>query len=833
MFTILFCSVSPLLYSQGLRIKGNDHLIDERTSYSVFETKHPVFSDKLDISFEMAMPVPSTVGYIFRIKNEEDKYIYNLLINDQGSSIRFKFSHEGYDVKIDALPDPQKIQEQQWIKVYLSFDLKKDSLMLQINDDRYYTGDLKLKDKWKPQILFGRSDYVIDIPPFIMRNLVISDNKQRYHFPLDESSGESVHNDKKEVIGNVTNPEWIINDAYHWKMVDSYSSRTVSGTNFNPETQEIYYFNTDSIVFHNVRTGTSHTMQYANDCPMTLRLGTNFIDSARKRLYVYEVFDLLAGNVSMAYLDLETLEWTKQSSEILPTQLHHHGNYFDAENRRYIIFGGFGNLMYNKYFFSYNLDRDKWETLELTGDTISPRYFTSMGYDRYADCLYVFGGMGNNSGDHTVGRRYFYDLYKIDLRVNHITKLWEIPWRDENVVPVRNLVVADDSTFYTLCYPEHFSNSELRLYRFSIKDGAHQVVGDSVPIRSEKITTNANLYYNEAFSTLFDIQQEFEDDDIASTTRVNRLLFPPVTLEQLSVYSASNGQDNRMLIGIILAVAAILSFFGLLILRRKRKKQQTVVQEGYPVKESGKPVRLDTTTRANAVYLFGEFAVYDRYNKDITYLFSAKLKQAFLLILQYSFDNGISSQQFSEFLWPDKSSEKDKLKNLRGVTLNHLRKILKELDDINLVHENGMFKLLFKGSSYCDYVCLYEIMSSVNENKDWDEVARIISRGKFLQTFDEPMFDHFRDIVDRKIDPFLSNRIKAEFETENYPMVIVLVEAFFNIDPINEDALHYLLISLSKTGREDLAKNYYARFISEYKVMIGEDYPRSYSDILS
>ena len=58
------------------------------------------------------------------------------------------------------------------------------------------------------------------------------------------------------------------------------------------------------------------------------------------------------------------------------------------------------------------------------------------------------------------------------------------------------MVIQDDSYFYTLCYPEHCSNTYLKLYRFAFKDGAFQILGDSIPIRSEKIS-NGNKVYND------------------------------------------------------------------------------------------------------------------------------------------------------------------------------------------------------------------------------------------------------------------------------------------------------------------------------------------------
>ena len=86
---------------------------------------------------------------------------------------------------------------------------------------------------------------------------------------------------------------------------------------------------------------------------------------------------------------------------------------------------------------------------------------------------------------------------------------------------------------------------------------------------------------------------------------------------------------------------------------------------------------------ANSMYLFGDFSVFDRSGRNISYMFSLRIKQIFCLILRYSDADGISSKQLSDLIWPDKP--KDKVKNSRGVAINHLRKILKELDGIELV----------------------------------------------------------------------------------------------------------------------------------------------------
>lgn len=92
----------------------------------------------------------------------------------------------------------------------------------------------------------------------------------------------------------------------------------------------------------------------------------------------------------------------------------------------------------------------------------------------------------------------------------------------------------------------------------------------------------------------------------------------------------------------------------------------------------------------DSVCLFGDFSARDKNGKDITYMFTERLKQAFCLILQDSPQGGITSKRLSDTLWPDK--EQGKAKNSRGVVINHLRGVLGEMDGVSLEYGNGTFK---------------------------------------------------------------------------------------------------------------------------------------------
>jgi two-component SAPR family response regulator len=136
-------------------------------------------------------------------------------------------------------------------------------------------------------------------------------------------------------------------------------------------------------------------------------------------------------------------------------------------------------------------------------------------------------------------------------------------------------------------------------------------------------------------------------------------------------------------------------------------------------------------------------------------MFSAQLKQIFCLILQYSAtEDGIASQRLSAILWPDKPA--DKVKNSRGVTINHLRKVLSELNGIELIYDKGYFKIAQTGEFYCDYTRCIQIISSHEVEKHRDELAEILSRGKFLQLSDHPLYQSFKEEMEKKLKPVLS-----------------------------------------------------------------------------
>ncbi len=806
---------------QGLKFKGNSYLIQERTSYSVFDTSAPVFKDSLSINFDIQCDTLQQVGYLFRIKTQVQDLTFNLTYDSQGKDIVYQLNLEGKN-RLMTLAVPKE-DNNHWSKLKLHFDLINGLISFSI-DNYSQIHKLKLPQSLETKVLFGCSDYFIDIPSFSIRNLTISGKNSKFEYPLNEHTGSIVYPRTGNIRGHINNPIWLINDAYYWKYVSQQSSRKAAGFNFDPIKQSLYYFNKDSLIFYNMANGKIRTIKYNDECPVDFRLGDNFLNPANNSMIVYETYKTLSKDIMMAEYSFDSNTWSVISKEKLPTERHHHGRFFDKKNNRLIIFGGFGNLLYTNDFYGFDLNRKTWSKLHFKGDIIHPRYFLSMGYLESTNCLYIFGGMGNESGEYNVGRKYFYDLYKVDLNTYTIKKLWEIDWKNEDMVPVKSMIIDEEKqTFTTFCYPEHYSNTFLKLYEFSLLDGKYSTLGDSIPIRSEKIGTNAQLFLDKKADKLYAVVQEFDNDDIASKFKLYTLSYPPVSFDSLQMTPPS-GKSNKLFLYIIpIVIIAIILVFT--IYWRGHRKEKV---KNHPVlnhlEESLNLPKQEITNTPNSIFLFGKFSIINKFGKEIEYMFSTRLKHSFLLILQKSANGGITSKELTDTLWDDRNNKK--AKNIRGVTINGLRKILEELDGISLIYEKSTYRIEVNERCYCDYL---SFLSLLNKNKDnTTEFIKILSNGEFLKNNDEPLFDAWKAVVEDKLELELQLTLKNSYEKKNYQTVATLAKIILDVYPLSDYALSSFIKASIKLNKEKQAEERYIKFTNTYKLMMGEEYKTPY-----
>ena len=560
------------------------------------------------------------------------------------------------------------------------------------------------------------------------------------------------------------------------------------------------------------------------------------------KLYVYELNNLPLGDATVAALDLNNQEWKQTGVAALPVQLHHHDGFWDETTGKYLVFGGFGNKRFNNTFLEYDIEGDRWDTLSYSGDRIIPRYFSGMAVNKNREHIYVFGGMGNESGEQSVGRNYLHDLYLLDRKQQSVRRLWQNASGHRLVVARDMILTPDEKYIYALCYPDYLSDTYLQLYRLTVDDGTMKALGDSIPMRSEEIMTNANLYYNSLTHEYYCTTTEF-DKKGHTVIRTYVLSAPPVSLDEIRSYGSRSSLEIRWL-WIMAGIGVLLLAGGVLFVRKKRGKQRNAVLESSSVlmsppvgREPDKSVQGKETlakedfesslVRPNAVYLFGPFTVIDRNGRDITHLFSSRLRQVFIYILLHSTHNGVLSASLNEVFWPDKPD--DKVKNLKGVTINQIRKNLAELDGVELVHDKGYFRLVFT-DCYCDY---FRFRTLKNAEEVENELGILLMRGKFLDGMDAGMMDHFKQKVEEFLSSFLPLEIERLYQQHKYDAVIRFCNVLFRVDPVNELALAYGMHALNHTGSSQEAILQYSLFVREYRQMMNEEYSTSYAELMS
>lgn len=843
-FLFLLTGMTLFAYSQGLLFQANDKEIKERTSLQIFqEGEIPCFTKNFQLSFELSIRDFDTFGYVFLLKEDQGKTKYSFTytyLDGENSTFKFntdgKENHYSLNLRNDALA-------YQWIPVSFAFDLQQDVLTIRIGDNEKKITSLGLKDTFCPHLFFGRYDYILDMPTFAIRNLKLEgDRSHSYTFPLNENEGEEVHTSTGKVLGTVVNPVWLINGSYHWEKLFEYSFQTPSGITFEPDSQRLIVFSQDSLLTYNLLKRQPQKYSYSNKLPVKLQLATHFMNTTDGKLYVYELNNLPLGDATVAALDLNNREWKQTGVAALPVQLHHHDGFWDETTGKYLVFGGFGNKRFNNTFLEYDIEADRWDTLSYSGDRIIPRYFSGMAVNKNREHIYVFGGMGNESGEQSVGRNYLHDLYLLDRKQQSVRRLWQNA-SDHRLVVARDMILTPDEKYiYALCYPEYLSDTYLQLYRLTVDDGTMKALGDSIPMRSEEIMTNANLYYNSLTHEYYCTTTEF-DKKGHTVIRTYVLSAPPVSLDEIRSYGSRSSLEIRWL-WIMAVIGVLLLAGGVLFVRKKRGKQRNVAPESSSVlmsppfgREPDKSVQGKETlakedfesslVRPNAVYLFGPFTVIDRNGRDITHLFSSRLRQVFIYILLHSTHNGVLSASLNEVFWADKPD--DKVKNLKGVTINQIRKNLAELDGVELVHDKGYFRLVFT-DCYCDY---FRFRTLKNAEEVENELGILLMRGKFLDGMDAGMMDHFKQKVEEFLSSFLPLEIERLYQQHKYDAVIRFCNVLFRVDPVNELALAYGMHALNHTGSSQEAILQYSLFVREYRQMMNEEYSTSYAELMS
>ncbi|HEY8930064.1 MAG TPA: kelch repeat-containing protein [Mucilaginibacter sp.] len=837
MFLVLFFQLLQGR-GQGLQFNSNDSLLAKRTSYQVFKNDPPTFSGHLYINFDLSLWDNEHLGYIINITDSKNNSYSLSSIYTGAPFLNFNIDSKSNKIKIPLTL--AQLKKRNWMPVKIDLDLKANTVRLFINGVWYHADGFDFGGTITPKIYFGKNEHYSDVPKMAVRNLTIGDGSKTYSFPLNEWSGKNVLSSDGDEMGTVDNPVWLINESYFWAYRLTKAFKEVAGVNFDQTAQKLLMFKSDSLIVYDVQRNNLTEQAFQNKCPLPLHLGKSIINTKENKLYAYETLKApkqFQPAHSIAALDLNTLKWDITGDGTIAEQRHHHNIFYDNTEDKLYLFGGYGSFSYYKDFFEYNKTTDTWDKIVFTGDKIMPRFFSGFSKADENNDVYIFGGYGNQSGNQVVGGQHFYDLYRVNLTNHTIKKLWEIKPPAVDFVAANNLIISKDKQyFYAICYAHDKPKTSLSLYKFSIKDGSYEVVSGNIPAKGERIESDINLFYNTKQEIFYCAIQEFTTPDY-STVRVYSLASPPVREQDYLASiqpNLSSGWTIRihylswwLLFFIVFASAAYFYF------RKKRKSKETPEEIDHDIAISTVHKKEDEK-RPNALYLLGDFTVYDKASRDITHLFSPKIKQLFILVLLNSEnDGGVTSKKISATLWPEKDIAKSK--NIKGVTINHLRNILVDINGIELAFVNDTYRFTMTDELWCDY---FVVENALKELRNGSPMANgvlnyidLIARGSLLREIAEPWLDAIKQNYEEALTAEMSPAVKNIYEAGDYRKTLEIARVILNIDPFNDIAIKYKLKALRRIKGVEHAHKIYNDFAAEYEKSLGEAYPVPFDKI--
>jgi hypothetical protein len=750
----LLLKISSFAQSYGLIFNSHEVVLEKRTALDLSPNDSICLSKNFELSFDLMFLRNYQVyfGYVFRIVSNNNENI-DLIYNQPTSSFQViageNFS--GISFNIDSLR-----LYKLWNTISLKCDLEKHTLQCAVNNKTIGTSSLAITGNCF-KFLWGANDFrkfkTRDIPPMQIKDIRIAEKGEtKYYWPLDETAGNVCYDQNDRRAANVKNPVWVKTQHQNWEKLGSFTFNGYAGVAFDPKTDKLYITGSDSLAVYTLKN--ERSLEWTASKHQNLLLGhQNIYDTLSNQLW-----DIYADEKRLVPFNFIDHKWAYSfpSGPVRVTEFWHSNKFISPADTSLYIVGGYGYLRYKNLVQRYNLATKKWDLLTPSGDYFTPRYLSALGTDPAGKFAYIIGGYGSQTGDQMLDPKYNYDLFRYDVQKNSFRKLYS--FKPANTAfTFANSLIIDSSNYYGLVFSNDSYNSSLRLVKGSLKDSVLQQLAGAIPYKFHDIQSFADLYYSPISNKLIAVTLFYTPEDAKElNTEVNiySINFPPVPLDPV----VDTRNDRRSNWALWFAAGGAIMIAGVLFVRKRIARSKRAVHLQLPtVTEEASifPTRVlskvyPEQNQKSAIFLFGQFQVFDKEGNDITRLFTPLLKELFLIIAVYTLRNGrgISSEGLNEILWHNKS-EKD-AKNNRSVNIVKLKGILEKVGQCTIDKKSGYWQFETTGDDiYIDYRNYMALVHAVPETgtEGGRALLEIIRRGAFLMQTEYGWLDDIKSEI--------------------------------------------------------------------------------------
>jgi two-component SAPR family response regulator len=838
------------LYSQsyGLQFSSHEAIPEKRTSLNLTPGEPLCLKENTQISFDLKF-VPGLnayFGYVIRVITTDNQNI-DLVSIDKAGNFNFVIGESfSYAFKIDSSSLFGK-----WNHCEIRFDKKHQEVSFFLNNRLVTKGKLNFTNTTCCKVFFGTNSQerykTIDVPPMQLKDVNITDNQKRqYSFQLSETSGNRALDIVEKKVAEIKNPVWIAPRHLYWSQVKTIETTATPSVAFDKKNEILYIISVDTLYRYSFKKNQLSGSKLLESRQILPAGNQSIYDDNFNRLHNYFIDEKTVSTYDAA----ENAWKLNFSTKPKLTEFWQANKFISSFDSALYIIGGYGQLKYKNLVQRFSFRDNTWEVLQTKGDFFMPRYLSALGVNATADTAYIIGGYGSKTGHQTVNPTYNFELMAYSVAGRSFKHIYNFQQPEKEFCFGNSLIIdCDANQFYGLTFPNDRFNSHLQLIRGSLSTPEYEFLGDSIPYSFHDIESFADLYYCPSSKKLVAVTLVSAVNK-PTTVKIFTIDFPPNRLNVTQAVNASN-KLIYWFFGFLAALfaAIVLKITIFLIQKRRKQNQHAVNDKKLPVLQSQPAFKsladeeklsshglYENFKASSTIFLFGNFEVIDKEGNDITRQFTPLLKEIFLLILINTFKDGkgISSDKLYETIWVDKPI-KDARNNF-SVNIVKLKSILEKAGVTNISKETGKWRFeILNNSITLDYQQFLKLADEkpfpVDKNYI-NELLTILNKGAFLREAQYSWLDDTKaNVSDFVITAFLSYTSKASLQSEP-DFILKLCNCIFLFDQMNEEALELKCRSLIILGRHGSAKETYLNFTKEYSKNYGQDFEKSYAEII-
>lgn len=840
---IIFTVLSSFLINHSINATGLLFSKEPpQTCIDLFGEKGVIFLKYTSISFKLSIHETESFGQVFVYDNSENPFSFAFIGRNKETAAFVLNSLTEKKQFIEIPVSVEKIGPHKWMAVEVLFHLSEQNVEVIIDGKRSILQNVLLPSSSQANIIFGANPISIpEVPRMAIKDIEIRDGGgHKYFFPLSEAEGDIAHELIHKKQGKVVHPTWLINKRYYWEKVFSFSSEKAAGIAYDSLNNQLLVVENKDLKKLNL-TDFTFSQDSLNIAYMpNAYSGEAIYNPEKEEVYFYNLADV-SGFTEPFFSVFSTKDKNIQID--LPefhNPLHHHAYFLNSVNGNVYICGGYGNYIYSNSLFRYDRTQKAWNRLLIKGDSIHPRMHTVAGNGPTPNTFFIYGGVGNVTGKQELGKEFYFDLYLFDSDNLTLKRLWKRNFADGYFYPTRGLYYdRKENCIYILCLNRNTSVAYLR--KFDVESGEQSIVSGPLNFPSNCIFSTIYLFYSSHYKKFYAVLRNSEDEKSDSQIDIYSLSTPPITMQELnrwSVIDEVGSSQEYIYISIFVLFLIISGSYICYIIYRKKKNnlKQVINQSSNTIQNREQvieenPINKPTVKiKSNSLFLMGDFEAYDTKGMDISHRFGPKIRQMFILVLLNSNKEtgGISTNKLSVYLWPEKTIAS--AKNIRNVTINHLRNILSDFDKLEMVIQDGKWKIVSDGNFYCDY---FEALSlsrqlvdmTIPKEKDINRFIEILQRGTLLPSFvDYEWFSIYKVSTDIHLIKAIEKVLQYFADMKEFKKVIITADILFSFDPLSEKALIFKVKALKKTGHKLHAQSIYELYRKNYADSYGEEY---------